>query len=167
MEQPINSVLRHGVSVVTDSLFASSNNNNSDDISEPIVDDVVSDNEDNTDELTKYMSEPSQLTTENNNTISLQFTKEHETKIQEHDDAIQKLSRTSPLPKLDISYFIYFNIQCIYVLLMIIYMDMYACIDRGSVYRSVATGTSIHVHTCMRGPALEPEAGLCRRGSHA
>ena len=81
MEQPINSVLRHGVSVVADSLFASSNDNNSDDISEPTVDDVVSDNEDNTDELVKSMPESSQPTTENNNTISLQFTKEHETKI--------------------------------------------------------------------------------------
>ena len=101
MEQPINNVLRHGVSVVADSLFASSNDNNSDDISEPTVDDVVSDNEDNTDELVKSMSEPSQLTTENNNTISLQFTKEHETKIQEHDDAIQKLSQTSSSLKLD------------------------------------------------------------------
>ena len=101
MEQPINSVLRHGVSVVADSLFASSNDNNSDDISEPTVDDVVSDNEDNTDELVKSMPESSQPTTENNNTISLQFTKEHETKIQEHDDAIQKLSQTSSSFKTD------------------------------------------------------------------
>lgn len=102
MEQPINSVLRHGVSVVAESLFSSTRDEHSNEDANDVDSVAVIDEDDNKHMLDDVDQEPTPAVTTADNKSSLQFTKEHETKIQEHDNAIQELSRKSIPSKPDI-----------------------------------------------------------------